>query len=233
MFPLNHWHQRHLYVWWVPAFGALFWFSTLMVMLISWLAAGRPHYPWQHTKYPYISDIGAGYLKPLFVTASCISATSFFSSLVIERCLRHSGRLIPDMRIRERLFNVLAIISGFIGAISLVLLSIFDKRHYSTVHGVLLVLHILGLSFSGIFTVSEFHWISKGYAAYHQLKIAYIAKAIIVTVLVTLSIALGISWLHNLTATPILEWIVGFGVTFYYLTFVYDLCTPEGCIHLD
>jgi lysylphosphatidylglycerol synthetase-like protein (DUF2156 family) len=154
------------------------------------------------------------------------------TSIQLKKFSDCNFRLVPDKRITERLFDVLAILSGFIAAISLVLLSIFDVRHYSTVHGVLLVVNILGLSFSGIFTVSEFRWLSKDYAAYHQLKIAYIAKAIIVTVLVTLSIALGVSWLHHLGAAPILEWIVGFGVTFYYLTFVYDLRAPEGCIRL-
>lgn len=61
-------------------------------MVIAWKAKGEPHYVSQDSNLPYISDIGADFLKPLFITGGTITAIAFFLSLVIERWLRHSGR---------------------------------------------------------------------------------------------------------------------------------------------
>lgn len=61
-------------------------------MLITWLATGRPKYVSQQGSIAYISDVGASYLKPLFIVGCAITAVSFFLSLTIERWLRHEGR---------------------------------------------------------------------------------------------------------------------------------------------
>jgi hypothetical protein len=66
--------------------------ATLVSMIITWKAMGEPHYVSQDSNMPYISDIGADILKPLFITGGSITAVSFFLSLVVERWLRHSGR---------------------------------------------------------------------------------------------------------------------------------------------
>lgn len=66
--------------------------GTLLAMLITWLASGRPKYVSQEGSIAYISDVGADVLKPLFITGCVITGVSFFLSLSIERWLRHSGR---------------------------------------------------------------------------------------------------------------------------------------------
>ena len=68
----------------------------------QWLASGRPHYVSQDGTIAYISDVGADILKPLFVTGCCFTGIGFVLSLAAERWLRHSGRLAPTMRKRER-----------------------------------------------------------------------------------------------------------------------------------
>lgn len=68
--------------------------ATLLAMLITWLAQGRPKLPSQDGSIAYISDIGADILKPLFIVGCSITAVSFFLSLTIERWLRHSGRCV-------------------------------------------------------------------------------------------------------------------------------------------
>jgi hypothetical protein len=64
-------------------------------MIVTWKATGEPYYVSQNSNIPYISDIGADILKPLFVAGGSITAVAFFLSLVIERWLRHSGRYVP------------------------------------------------------------------------------------------------------------------------------------------
>lgn len=60
------------------------------------------------------------------------------------------------MRRRERVFSSLAILGAFIGGAGLILLSIFDTQRYpSVVHRVFLLVFILGVGLSAIFTVIE------------------------------------------------------------------------------
>ena len=63
-------------------------------MIITWAAQGKPHYVSEDGSIPYISDIGADILKPLFIVGCAITGVSFFLALVVERWLRHSGRYV-------------------------------------------------------------------------------------------------------------------------------------------
>ena len=150
------------------------WFCMLWAMLIVWLASGRPRYK-SDERIAYISDIGADVLKPLFITGCAITGVGFFLCLVVERILRNSGRcathslfllqahtkigqpnrLLPNMRKRERLFSILAILGSLIGAVGLLLLSIFDIRRYSGAHHSFLVVFIVGVALSAIFSTIE------------------------------------------------------------------------------
>ncbi|PSR79027.1 hypothetical protein PHLCEN_2v7214 [Hermanssonia centrifuga] len=220
-------HQHWLYVW-MPLFGAGIWFGTLLAMLITWLAQGRPHYVSQDGSIAYISDVGADILKPLFVTGCVITALSFFLSLAIERWLRHSGRLIADMRRRERVFSCLAILGSFIGGCGLILLSIFDTKRHPTLHRVFLLVFIVGVALSAIFTVVEYRWISHEFVELRKLKRAYIVKGTVATILILLAIAFAIALSQATDVGAVLEWIIAFGYTFYLLTFFYDLRMSKG-----
>jgi hypothetical protein len=141
-------------------------------MLITWLAS-KVHYSTQQGSIAYISDVGADILKPLFIAGSCITAVCFFLSLLIERWLRHSGRysssfltsaeihiiwcarLIPTMRNREHAFSILAILGSFIAGVGLILLTIFDTKRHSSLHRFFLLVFMVGVALSAIFTVIE------------------------------------------------------------------------------
>jgi hypothetical protein len=86
-----------------------------------------------------ISDIGADILKPLFIVVCAITAVSFTLSLILERWLRHSGRLPANMRTREKVFAGLAIFGATLGGVGLILLSIFDTKRHMKLHRVFLV----------------------------------------------------------------------------------------------
>lgn len=63
-------------------------------MILTWVGQGRPIYVSEDGTIPYISDIGADILKPLFVAGCSVTAVSFILSLSIERLLRHTGRCV-------------------------------------------------------------------------------------------------------------------------------------------
>lgn len=86
-----------------------------------------------------ISDIGASGLKPLFIAICSVTAVMFILSLIMERWFRHSGRLLPNMRQREKTFATLAILGATLGGVSLILLSIFDTARHEKVHRAFLV----------------------------------------------------------------------------------------------
>ncbi|KAF8920232.1 Frag1/DRAM/Sfk1 [Mucidula mucida] len=220
-------HRHWAYVW-IPIVGAFMWFSTLLAMLITYFATGSPHYVSMDGSIPYISDIGADILKPLFIVGCSFTAVGFFLSLSVERALRHHGRLVPGMRRREKVFGYLAIVASFVGGCGLILLSIFDTKRYTTLHRLFLLIFILGVAFSALFTVIEYRWLSKDYRFVRELRHAYIAKAVIATVLVVLAIAFGIALYKSTDVGGVLEWVISFGFTFYLLTFFFDLRQSKG-----
>lgn len=61
-------------------------------MILTWVGTGTPHYVSEDGTIPYISDIGADILKPLFIAGCSVTAVCFVVSLVLERLLRHTGR---------------------------------------------------------------------------------------------------------------------------------------------
>ena len=85
--PHTHWY----YVW-IPIFTALVWEATILAMLITWLAQGRPKYVTMDGSIAYISDVGADILKPLFIVGCSITGVGFALTLMVERWLRHKGR---------------------------------------------------------------------------------------------------------------------------------------------
>ncbi|KAF5367073.1 hypothetical protein D9758_003914 [Tetrapyrgos nigripes] len=224
-------HQRHHWAYvWIPIAGAFMWFATLWAMLITWLATGRPHYGKfsMNGKVPYISDIGADILKPLFIVGCAITAVSFFLTLFIERYLRHSGRLMPNMRTRERVCGTLAVLGSFIGGAGLILLSIFDTKRHSSLHRLFLLIFMIGVALSAVFTIIEYRWISKDFRGVRQLKVGYWMKAIIAGILIVLAIAFAVELFNNVDVGGILEWCIAFGFTVYLLTFYFDLRQSKG-----
>ncbi|EJD49030.1 hypothetical protein AURDEDRAFT_122520 [Auricularia subglabra TFB-10046 SS5] len=218
-------HASHRWFIWIPLFAAFIWCGSLLAMLITWLAQGRPHYvsesPGQ--KVAYISDVGADILKPLFIVACSITAAGFVLSLVIERALRHSGRLYPDFRKREHACSVLSIIGALIGGAGLILLSIFDTKRHMVAHRWFLLVWVVGVAISAIFTVIEFRWIEKTYPKARYLRFTYIVKAVLVFLLVAGAIAFGATIDSRQNVAAIIEWAIAVGFTFYLLTFYLDL----------
>ncbi|KAF4613984.1 hypothetical protein D9613_007632 [Agrocybe pediades] len=214
---------RHWIYVWIPLAAGAMWFSTLLAMLIVWLASGRPKYPSQDGKIAYISDVGASNLKPLFVTGCAITGVGFILTLITERLLRHTGRLMPNQRKRELVLSYLAIVGSIIGAVGLLFLSIFDTKRFSRAHRVFLLIFMLGVALSAIFTILQYRYVSKDYHGLKALKRAYIVKAVIATTLILCAIAFGIALYQAQDVGAILEWIIAFGFTFYLLSFHYDL----------
>ena len=138
------------------------------------------------------------------------------------------NRLHPNMRRREKVFSTLAVIGSFIGGAGLILLSIFDTGRHHSLHRVFLLVFIVGVGLSAIFTIVEYRWINKDYDGQRELRIAYIAKGLIAFILIVLAVVFAITLYTTANVGAIIEWVIAFGYTFYLLTFYYDLRLSRG-----
>jgi len=219
-------HRHHWAYLWIPFFTAFIWLATVLALLITWLAQRRPHYvsmsPGQ--TIAYISDVAADILKPLFIVSCVITAVGFFLSLVVERWLRRTGRLLPEFRKRERAMSALACAGAFFGGAGLILLSIFDTKRHPSLHRVFLLVFVLGVALSAIFTVLEFRWLNKEFEQnVTRLRNIYILKGIIAAALIVFAIIFGSLLDVRQNVAAVFEWAIAFGFTFYLLTFWWDL----------
>jgi len=67
----------------LPLVATFSWLVTLIALLIHWAACNSPRYASQNGIVPFISDLGAQELKPLFVIGCVVAAFAFLATLVI------------------------------------------------------------------------------------------------------------------------------------------------------
>lgn len=166
-------------------------------------------------------------MKPLFVIGAIITAIAFVLTLVAERLLQHSFRLLPTQRRAEAILSYCAIGGAVLGGAGLVLLSGFDTLRYPSLHRLFLLIFMVGIMLSAIFSIVEFHLLSRSYKSYTLLRRQYMTKGAVALVLLILAFAFGALLFQDGERTGdiagILEWVIGFGVNLYFLTFWYDL----------
>jgi hypothetical protein len=131
----------------------------LLVMLFTWIGEGRPHYSYMDPgqTFPYLSDVGAGPLKPLLITGCTVTAIFLDCTFASERWLRHQSRLWKETATIDKALAVLTIAFAVVGTVGLFMLGIFDVAHYPLAHAIFLLLAITGFIISGIFMCWEFY----------------------------------------------------------------------------
>jgi len=143
------------YSWLLAVSGGGAWGLTLSILLVHWLARGRPTYPSQSNPYAaFISDIAAFELKPVFITGCTITALTYLGTIWSVNHIRYARSgyaLMHDARWR-RVMSSVSVILSFEAAISLFLLAIFDTVQAHERHHILLLCTFGGLGLSAIFT---------------------------------------------------------------------------------
>ncbi|KAH8585796.1 Frag1/DRAM/Sfk1 family-domain-containing protein [Bisporella sp. PMI_857] len=199
----------------------------LMGLLIHWLARDQPRYPSMepYQSIPFISDVGAFQLKPLFIAGSCVTTLFLDLSFISERWLRHRGRLARNLTTTEKVLSVLGFLFALLGTSGLILLSIFDSYHYSTLHNVFLLLFMAGYIFSAIFICWEYQRLGIHYREHRILRVSFWVKLSFILLEICLAIAFAACGIRDDTANVAvcLEWAIAFTFTFYILSFFIDL----------
>ncbi|KAE8551637.1 hypothetical protein EYB25_005527 [Talaromyces marneffei] len=215
--------------WVFPVISACMWLAMLIAMISTWAAKGKPHYsnmPARRT-IPYISDIGATGIQPLFIAGSAVTVVFLDLSFLAERWLRHSGQLLRNKGRFDKACSIISIIFSFLGAAGLILLSIFNDVDYDEVHDSMLGLFIGGYLISAIFICLEYLRLGVAYRKQHRvLFVSFWIKLLFIVIELGLAISFGV--LSRRTpggtdAAAVLEWVIAFVFTFYVLSFIIDL----------
>jgi uncharacterized membrane protein YidH (DUF202 family) len=200
----------------------------LIGMLISWSVQGRPEYNKTdnfNVVLVMISDIGATtHLQTVFIVCAAVQGCFFVLSLAAERYLRHSGRLPPVNRRREKFLSALSIIFAIIGQIGILLVAVFDTVRHSRVHVSMLCVFLVGIGLSICCTTYEFFWLDKSYREKNRLRVSYFIKSIWLVVAIILAVCFCITW--RKASRPVaagFEWTLAFWYGLYLLILTYDL----------
>jgi len=126
-----------------PLVSSIIWLAMLISMFATWKLDGSPLYPSEASgqTIAYISVVGAGKLKPLFISMGAASVIIFDLGFLAERYLRHKGDiLVHDNSWTARIFGVLSVFFAIAGAAGLILLTCFDTLRHPHLHDYFLVL---------------------------------------------------------------------------------------------
>lgn len=246
----------------LPIGAAVVWFITLFILLIYWLAVGRPRYSSQEGAVAFISDVGAQVLKPLFVVGCVLTSLFFLGTLLVVHLIHaitYPGRIqasdavspgesasrspphLPHRTTRlQTVTSVITIVFTLLTSLSLILLSGFDTLQYRGTHQRFLAIFALSLFIGVIASVVLSGQLFFAHRHIKWLKTSFVLK--LSTALVLISV--GVAFVSRLATTErgvdigynqagILEWTLGLIFVFYVLTFWYDLRTMLTPIPAD
>ncbi|KAK2768845.1 hypothetical protein FQN54_000705 [Arachnomyces sp. PD_36] len=212
--------------WLLPVLSACVWLGMLLGLFVRWETLGAPHYPSMEPdqNIAFISDIGATYLKPLFIAGSAVTTVSFDLAFIAERWLRHVGRLAPNKSWTDKIFAIISIFFAICGAAGLILLSIFDTVRYPRRHNGFLVMFIGGYLLSAVFVCAEYQRLGVHYREHRILRASFWIKLFFIIIEVALAIGFGVTSRNSQrNVAAVLEWVIALIFTFYVLSFIIDL----------
>lgn len=198
----------------------------LLAMFIHWELSGHPIYPSMESgqRIAYISDVGAYGLKPLFITGAVITTVTLDMAFMAERWLRHTGRLVPNTSLAQKVLSIIAIIFAIAGSAGLILLSIFDTYRHPKLHDGFLLLFIAGYVLSAVFICAEYQRLGIHYRNHRILKISFYVKLFFILIEVVLAVVFAsTTFTSKQNVAAVFEWIVALVFTFYILSFLLDL----------
>jgi hypothetical protein len=154
---------------------------------------------------------------------SAVTVVSFDIAFISERWLRHTGRLMKNTSVWQKIESIISVIAAIAGAAGLILLSIFDTLRHPHLHDGFLVLFLAGYIISAIFICWEYQRLGVHYRNTSILAYSFWIKLSFIIVEVALAIAFGICGNQGKYNTAaVLEWVIAFIYFFYVLSFFID-----------
>lgn len=223
---------------------------TLIAELIFWVVQGRPIYPSMTDRtIPFISDVSAASIKPLFMAGCIISSVSFFFAYTSDVWAPETGRLVPGTPVRCQWFWCwCARLSIAISAAGLCLLSGFDVENYPNLHQNSIYVFVLGYVLFNIATLLEYRILVKGehfrskvtswlftylrQLADHKREYPILIRSFIIKCGLSIMIVCQgaeyalfnkSTWLGVENAAVVLEWVIGLIFSLYMGSFFLEM----------
>ncbi|KAF2134222.1 hypothetical protein P153DRAFT_107512 [Dothidotthia symphoricarpi CBS 119687] len=211
--------------WVVPIISGVVWGAMLITMLVYWATTGKPHYVTmsEGQNIPYISDIGADTLKPMFIAMSAVTVVAFDLAFLFERYLRHTGKLAANTSHWQKIYSLCATLAAIAGAAGLILLTIFDCKNHNRLHNIFLCVFIGGYIISAIFICWEYQRLGIHYREHSVLRYSFWIKLFFIIAEIALVVAFGsMSKLNHWNTAAVLEWLISFVYVAFVLSFFID-----------
>ncbi|EGV65399.1 hypothetical protein PSN45_002435 [Yamadazyma tenuis] len=141
----------HYYL--IPLVCLVVWWGMLTALMVCWVVQNKPQYSW-NTEYqvpPYISDLGATNLQPLFISCAGFQAIFFVGTLTMEYFLRRYKKLQPFVSKKQPLFSIISIVCAIIGQLGILFVSIFKTTRFHRVHLSMVAVFIVFSFFTCVF----------------------------------------------------------------------------------
>jgi len=225
----------HRFPYWIlPLVSAIIWLAMILTMFLYWYLGGKPRYVSEEVgqHIAYISDVGADTLKPLFIAMGSASVIIFDVGFILERWLRHSGKLVHYTSRLQRFLAGASIFFALLGAVGLILLSIFDTKRHKTLHDLFLAFFIGGYVISAVFILIEYARLGTHNRAFRIIKLSWWMKFIFMVIEVALAIVFGaLNRYKKWDYAAIVEWIIALVYTIWVLSFVVDFLPAARVSH--
>jgi len=205
----------------------------ILAMFLTWYLDGKPRYPSMEASQniAYISDVGADRLKPLFIAMGSASVIIFDIGFLLERWLRHSGKLVHYKSTLQRFLAAGSIVFAIAGAAGFILLSCFDTRRHKTLHDCFLAVFIGGYVISAVFILVEYARLGTHNRAFQIIKVSWWMKLAFAVIEVGLAIAFGtLNRYKSWNVAAIVEWVIALCFTLWLASFVVDFL-PAARVH--
>jgi hypothetical protein len=154
---------------------------------------------------------------------STVTVVSFDIAFILERYLRHTGKLARNTSIWQKIYSTLSIVFAIAGAAGLILLSIFDTLRHPNLHDYFLILFIGGYIISAIFICWEYQRLGIHFRQHSILRYSFWVKLAFILLEFALAIAFGVTQRKKMwNVAAVLEWVISFVYFFYVLSFFMD-----------
>ncbi|KAK7565507.1 hypothetical protein IWX92DRAFT_410100 [Phyllosticta citricarpa] len=170
-------------------------------------------------------------MKPIFLVGACITAVAFIGTVCAVHFARYDHRMygIDDFWYKKWT-SVLAMVSGVVAGLGLILLAIMDTFRYHEEHRVLLLACFSGLALSALSTTLVYFDQTKRPSPFRLLRLYCSASVTIVAIEVVLGVFFtALMYMSFWRTAGVLEWVMAFIGCLYMLAFVgFVAVPPEG-----
>ena len=226
----------HGYYFVIPIITFALWCACIFGLLGLWGADGFPKYVNTDATVVFISDVGAQH-HTYFIIFAVLSAAFYMLTTLVERHLRHQRRIPGSVRKRQTVLDVFSVIFAIIGAIGLILLSIFDDIEYPNVHWSMTVVFVAGVALSVLMQTLQIFSLSASHddELWHLRAMAIVKSVILGIALAVLIVFIGCYAACSgdvqdnnsqcnrvVSAAGVAEWLLAFLLSLFFLSYIVD-----------